>query len=418
MTLKKQKASGSKYRKSPDTVPDPIKTDVLIVGAGAAGLMCAGIAAARGRSVIVAEHTDRIAEKIRISGGGRCNFTNLESAPDKYLSSNPHFCVSALKRFSAQDFIKMVEGRGIPYHEKTLGQLFCDHSATDIIDMLVDLCTSSNANIRTKTTIHELSQNADGTFTARTTIGNITAQSVVIATGGLSVPKIGATPFGYEIAKQFGINIIPPRAGLVPLTFDQDTLSVTKDLSGISIDPVCVSSVSKKTFTESMLFTHRGISGPAILQISSYWNPGEDIFINMSPDTDMFTWLKDQKQHHPKSMITTILSHKLPKRLVQSMISEFDPVPDRLADFPDSLLHQIADRINKWTIRPSGSEGYRTAEVTLGGVDTQHISSKTFEAKDVKGLYFIGEVLDVTGHLGGYNFQWAWSSGWCAGQFV
>ncbi len=399
-------------------MPDIIKTDVLIVGAGAAGLMCAGIAATRGRSVIVAEHTDRIAEKIRISGGGRCNFTNIHTSPDKYLSNNPHFCVSALKRFSAQDFIKMVEERRIPYHEKTLGQLFCDHSATDIIDMLVDLCSSSHVDIRTKTTIHTLSKNTDGTFIARTTTGDITAESIVIATGGLSIPKIGATPFGYEIAKQFGIPIIPPRAGLVPLTFDQDVLAKTKDLSGISIDPVQAGSISGKTFTESMLFTHRGISGPAILQISSYWNPGENIFINMSPDTDIFMWLKDQKQQHPKSMMATILSYKLSKRLAQSIISEFDPVPDRLADFSDSLLHQIADRVNKWTIRPSGSEGYRTAEVTLGGVDTHHISSKTFETKDVKGLYFIGEVLDVTGHLGGYNFQWAWSSGWCAGQFV
>ncbi len=396
----------------------PITTDVLIIGAGAAGLMCAHTAGARGRSVMIIEHTDNIGEKVRISGGGRCNFTNIHTAPDKFISNNPHFCRSALTRFTPHDFIKMVDAHGIAYHEKTLGQLFCDHSATDIINMMINLCRAANVQIHTKTTVNALSKNADGTFIARTTIGNITAQSVVIATGGLSIPKIGATPFGYDIATQFGINIIPPRAGLVPLTFDPIILDHTKELSGISIDPADITSPSKKTFREAMLFTHRGISGPAVLQISSYWNPGEDITINLCPTIDLKSWIKDQRKTHPKSMISTALASILPKRLVDQIMAEGGPLPDRIADISDKIFDKIAARINHWTIKPSGSEGYRTAEVTLGGVDTTQISSKTFESMATPGLYFIGEVLDVTGHLGGYNFQWAWSSAWCAGQYV
>lgn len=396
----------------------PVTTDVLIIGAGAAGLMCAQTAGARGRSVTLIEHTENIGEKIRISGGGRCNFTNIHTAPDKYISNNPHFCKSALKQYTAQDFIKLVEAHDIAYHEKTLGQLFCNDTAHDIIRMLIDLCRQSNVQIYTKTTVNALSKNADGTFIARTTAGDITAQSIVIATGGLSIPKIGATAFGYDIAQQFGINIIPPRAGLVPLTFDPIILDQTKDLSGISIDPVDITSQSKKTFTEAMLFTHRGISGPAVLQISSYWNPGENISINLCPDIDLRVWLKDQRKIHPKSMLASILGTILPKRLVDKIATEFMPLPDRLADFSDKRFDKIAARINHWTLKPSGSEGYRTAEVTLGGIDTTQISSKTFECSTVPGLYFIGEVLDVTGHLGGYNFQWAWSSAWCAGQAV
>lgn len=395
-----------------------ITTDVLVIGAGAAGLMCAQVAGSRGRSVTLIEHSEHIGEKIRISGGGRCNFTNIHTSPDKYISANPHFCKSALKQYTPSDFIKMVETHDIAYHEKTLGQLFCNDTAQDIIRMLIDLCRKTNVQIHTRTTVDALSKNVDGTFMARTTIGDITATSVVIATGGLSIPKIGASAFGYEIAKQFGLNIISTRAGLVPLIFDPIILDQTKDLSGVSIDPIEITSEGRKIFHEAMLFTHRGISGPAVLQISSYWNIGEHITINLCPDLNIPNWIKDQRRAHPKLMLSTILSTILPKRLVDKVVVELAPLPDRLADFSDKIIDKVSTRLQKWIIKPSGSEGYRTAEVTLGGVDTTQISSKTFEATTIPGLYFIGEVLDVTGHLGGYNFQWAWSSGWCAGQAV
>lgn len=394
-----------------------MERDVLIIGAGAAGLMCAAAAAARGRRVVIAEHTDRIAEKIRISGGGRCNFTNLHCAPDKYSSQNPHFCTSALKRYTQQDFIRLVESHGIPYHEKTLGQLFCDRSAQDIIRMLVDECEKNGVEIRTSVTINNIAKGENGIYTACTPNGEISAASLVIASGGLSIPKIGATPFGYEIAKQFGIPIIPLRAGLVPLTFDPAMLAATKELSGLSVENVRIKSESGKMFEEAMLFTHRGVSGPAVLQISSHWRTGENITINMSPAYTVFPWLKEQRQKQPKSMMQTVLSEILPKRLAQSIADELSVI-SRIADLSDKVLQQVAERIEEWQIKPSGSEGYRTAEVTLGGVDTDSISSKTFECKTVPGLYFIGEVLDVSGHLGGYNFQWAWSSGWCAGQYA
>ena len=392
-------------------------TDVLIIGAGAAGLMCAASAGARGRRVAVVEHTDKIAEKIRISGGGRCNFTNRHCAPDKYSSQNPHFCTSALKRYTQHDFIRMVERHGIPYHEKTLGQLFCDRSAQDIIRMLVDECEKVGVEIHTSVTIDAIGKNDDGTYTASTSKGKITATSLVIACGGLSIPKIGATPFGYEIAKLFGLSIVPLQAGLVPLTFDPALLANTKELSGLSVETVRIKSKGGTMFEEALLFTHRGVSGPAVLQISSYWNAGEEININLSPACEVLPWLKEQRLKHPKSMMQTILSDILPKRLAQSIAEEL-AITLRMGDMPDKVLQKIAMRIEEWRVKPSGSEGYRTAEVTLGGVDTDAISSKTFECKTVSGLYFIGEVLDVTGHLGGYNFQWAWSSGWCAGQYV
>ncbi len=392
-------------------------TDVLIIGAGAAGLMCAAAAGARGRSVIVIEHTDKIAEKIRISGGGRCNFTNVHCAPDRYLSANPHFCTSALKRYTQQDFIAMVERYNIAYHEKTLGQLFCDHSAMDIIRMLLDECEKNDVEIHTETSIKSLKKNEDGSFTAQTSKGDLTAASVVVACGGLSIPKIGATPFGYEIAEQFGVPVLPTRAGLVPLTFNPTLLDHTKELSGLSVDPVAIKSESGKIFDEALLFTHRGISGPAVLQISSYWQSGEDITVNLAPAINALAWLKEQRTKQPKSMLQTVLADILPKRLA-ARITEDLSITLRMADLPDKILQQVAARIDSWCIKPSGSEGYRTAEVTLGGVDTDAISSKTFECKSVPGLYFIGEVLDVTGHLGGFNFQWAWSSGWCAGQYV
>ncbi len=392
-------------------------TDVLIIGAGAAGLMCAATAGKRSRKVMVIEHTDKIGEKIRISGGGRCNFTNIHCAPDRFLSGNPHFCTSALKRFTQHDFIHMVEEHGIPYHEKTLGQMFCDNSAQDIIRMLLDECEKGSIEIKTGTTIENIKKNSDGLFEVRTSNGNITTSSVVVACGGLSIPKIGATPFGYKIAEQFGLSIIPTRAGLVPLTFDPAILAHTKELSGVSVDPVTIKSESGKTFDEALLFTHRGISGPAVLQISSYWNTGENVSINLNPKSNTLAWLKEQRMKQPKTMMQTVLADILPKRLA-SQITDDLSITLRMADLPDKILQQLATRIEAWTVKPSGSEGYRTAEVTLGGVDTDQISSKTFEAKNVAGLYFIGEVLDVTGHLGGFNFQWAWSSGWCAGQYV
>lgn len=394
-----------------------METDVLIVGAGAAGLMCAAAAGARGRRVVIVEHTDKIAEKIRISGGGRCNFTNLFCAPDKYSSQNPHFCTSALKRYTQQDFIRLVESHNIPYHEKTLGQLFCDRSAQDIIRMLVDECEKNGVEIRTSISIDGIARNSDGTYTASTSNGEISAGSLVIASGGLSIPKIGATPFGYEIARQFDLPIIPLRAGLVPLTFDPAILAETKELSGLSVESVRIKSKNGKTFEEAMLFTHRGVSGPAVLQISSYWNAGEDIVINMSPALAILPWLKEQRMKQSKSMLQTVLADILPKRLAQGIADNL-AIAARMADLSDKVLQQIATRIEEWRIKPSGSEGYRTAEVTMGGVDTDAVSSKTFECKTVPGLYFIGEVLDVTGHLGGYNFQWAWSSGWCAGQYA
>ena len=389
--------------------------DVVIIGAGAAGLMCALTAGQRGRSVVVIEHTANIAEKIRISGGGRCNFTNLHCAPDRYLSENPHFCRSALSRYTQQDFIALVDRHNIAWHEKTLGQLFCDNSANDIIQMLLDECAEAGVVIKTQTTVEKISKG--DLYEISTSGGMITAQSLVIACGGLSIPKIGATPFGYEVAKQFGLKIVSTRAGLVPLTFDPSVLEQTKDLSGVAVDPVDMKAKSGKVFNEALLFTHRGISGPSVLQISSYWNPGEDVTINLAPHLSALDWLKEQRQAQPKTMVHNILGELLPKRLAQKIVDQVQ-VTGRMADQSDKALQTLAARIATWTIRPAGSEGYRTAEVTLGGVDTTELSSKTMEAKNLPGLYFIGEVVDVTGHLGGFNFQWAWSSGWCAGQVV
>ncbi len=390
---------------------------MIIIGAGAAGLMCAIEAGRRGRSVAVLDHSNKVAEKIRISGGGRCNFTNLYAAPDRYLSQNPHFCRSALKRYTQHDFIAMVERHGIPYHEKTLGQLFCDHSAKDIIAMLVNECESVDAEIHLSTSVQTISRTEDGSFILKTSQGEMHAASLVIATGGPAIPKMGATGFGYDVAKQFGLSVLPDRAGLVPLTFTPEMLAYTQDLSGIAVDPVRVTSQSGKTFDEALLFTHRGISGPSILQISSYWNMGEEITINFMPDLSVMQWLKQQRQQQPKSMMRTILTDILPKRLAQRIADDIG-YEQRIADLSDKVLQQFADDINAWRVTPAGSEGYRTAEVALGGVDTDELSSKTFESKKVPGLYFIGEVVDVTGHLGGFNFQWAWSSGWCAGQYV
>lgn len=390
---------------------------MIIIGGGAAGLMCAIEAGARRRSVLVLEHTSKIAEKIRISGGGRCNFTNLYCAPDFYLSQNPHFCVSALNRYTQHDFIKLLETHAIPYHEKERGQLFCNRSAQDIIRMLVDECARNQVELRTNVQVTDIKKSADHVFEVQTSNGTFSSTALVIACGGLSIPKIGASPFGYQVAKHFGLNIIPTRAGLVPLTFDVSLLNHTKELSGISVDPVHIKSKSGMLFKDAMLFTHRGLSGPAVLQISSYWHPGEEIELNLTPDDDVVSWLKERRQQQPKAMLHTTLSDLLSKRVAQAILDDLK-ISGRIADLPDKILHHVAARIEKWTIKPAGSEGYKTAEVTLGGVDTKDLSSKTFESKNVHGLYFIGEVVDVTGHLGGFNFQWAWSSGWSAGQYV
>lgn len=387
--------------------------DAIIVGAGAAGLICAAAAVQRSRSVLVLDHAKKIAEKIRISGGGRCNFTNLQCAHDRFISANPHFCKSALSRYTPQDFIALVDRYGIAWHEKTLGQLFCDGSAQQIIDMLLKEC--DGAAIRPETEMRRVEKQADR-FVLETTRGNFDCESLVIATGGPSIPKIGASGFGYDIARQFGLNVIAPRAGLVPLTFQPDLLAMTRDLSGVSVDPVVVS-CGKAAFREALLFTHRGLSGPAILQISSYWNPGDEIVVNLCPDIDVFEFLRASRRSSAKKKLHTVLGGILPQRLAD-MIAAPHGLDDAMADLSDNTLKTIAGAVNAWRVKPGGSEGFRTAEVTLGGVDTRELSSRTFEAGKVPGLYFIGEVIDVTGWLGGYNFQWAWSSGWCAGQDV
>lgn len=391
--------------------------DVLIIGAGAAGMMCAIEAGRRGRTVMVIDHAKRIGEKIRISGGGRCNFTNLHTSPANYLSDNPRFCISALKRYGPQDIIKLINDHKIAYHEKTLGQLFCDGSAQQIVDMLRTEAENSGVTIRADTQVDALEKT--NIFEVETSSGLICAHSLVIATGGKSIPKMGATGFGYDIARQFGHSLIEPRAGLVPLTFDADMMEQFKDLAGVALDVEVT--CNKTRFREALLFTHRGLSGPAILQISSYWMPGKnknsEITINLVPDVDMLEVLKTAKQDHPRSEAQTILSHHIPKRLAQKL-TQLAACTDPLAQTSDAKLRDLAGRINCWRLRPNGTEGYRTAEVTLGGLDTREISSKTFESTLHPGLYFIGETLDVTGHLGGFNFQWAWASGHAAGQFV
>lgn len=389
-------------------------SDVIVLGAGAAGLMCAGIAGQRGRSVMVLEQARSPGEKIRISGGGRCNFTNLHTTPANFLSQNPQFCKSALKGFTQQDFIALVEKYRIAYHEKTRGQLFCDGSSQQIIDMLLDENRRGDVQMRLGVGILGVTKNDSG-FVVATDQGEYRGQSLVIATGGPSIPKMGASAFGYKLAQQFGLKMIAPRAALVPLTFDVAALAQFKDLAGVAVDAVV--SVGKTKFDEALLFTHRGLSGPAILQISSYWRDGLDVVIDMAPTRDVLAALKEARRERPRQELATVLGDLLPKRLAQ-MIADKIAGPPRLADFSDKLLGTVAAAVKEWRVRPNGTEGYRTAEVTLGGVDTTELSSKTFEAISVPGLYFIGEVVDVTGHLGGFNFQWAWSSGVAAGRHV
>jgi len=394
--------------------------DVIIIGGGASGLMCALTAGQRGRKVLVLDRSAKIGAKILISGGGRCNFTNLFIEPGCYLSANPHFCKSALKRFTQWDFIAMVEKHGISYHEREHGQLFCDDSARDILDMLLAECKQAGVTIRTRCDISAIatSDNDGARFQLDTSKGSYQCESLVISTGGLSIPTMGYSGFGYEIAKQFGMQIVPLRAGLVPFMFSDQYKAVFERLSGLALEAAL--SLGRQSFTENILFTHRGLSGPAVLQLSNYWQPGDSIEINLLPNCDLEQWLLSAKQRHAKKQLSNQLVQRLPKSLVQELQQIFWPTWSNkpLGEIPDNVLCDVANNLQHWQLKPSGTEGYRTAEVTLGGVDTQQLSSKTMESTVQPGLYFIGEVVDVAGYLGGFNFQWAWSSGYAAGQFV
>ncbi|MDA6067771.1 NAD(P)/FAD-dependent oxidoreductase [Idiomarina abyssalis] len=387
--------------------------DVIIIGAGAAGLHCAAHAAQRGKSVLVLDHAKQAGKKILISGGGRCNFTNMYAGPENFLSSNPHFCKSALSRYTQWDFIGLVAEYGIAYHEKTLGQLFCDDSAKDIVRMLMSECDRHGAKVQLRTEV--VSVDYDSNYRIETSRGDYSCDKLVIACGGLSMPKLGATPLGYQIAEQFGHSIVPVRAGLVPFTLQDDEKARFAELSGVAV-PVSAEAHGGY-FREAMLFTHRGVSGPAILQVSSYWQPGEAVTINLLPDLDAFEWLKTQQQQQPKTQLNTVLQQHFPKRVVtaQAELHQW-PLHNKLADTSNAQFQAIADNLNRWQLKPNGTEGYRTAEVTLGGVNVDEVSSKTMESQKQPGLYFIGEVLDVTGWLGGFNFQWAWSSGYACGS--
>jgi predicted Rossmann fold flavoprotein len=391
----------------------PEVIDVLIIGAGAAGMFAAIEAGKRGRKTRIIDHASRPGEKIRISGGGRCNFTNVHTSPKQFLSENPHFCTSALKRFSAQDFIKQVEAHSISYHEKALGQLFCDGSAQQIINMLTTEMQQAGVTLQLDTQVFDIQKTESG-FQVRLSSGPVECQSLIIATGGKSIPKMGATSFGYRVAEQFNLPLTSIRPALVPLTFEPHLLDRLKILSGVAVPSIV--SHGKTKFPEALLFTHRGLSGPSILQISSFWREGDAIDINLAPNIDLFTHLRDIRLNSPKQEIHTALSQFFPKALAQFLCEQAN-ITGKLADLSDKKLKQITDSIIGWRVKPSGSEGYRTAEVTLGGVSTQALDQKSLETKSVSGLYFIGELVDVTGWLGGYNFQWAWSSGWACGQF-
>jgi len=379
---------------------------VIIIGAGAAGLFCAAEAGKRYPDVLVLEKQTKPGKKILMSGGGRCNFTNNDIQPDRYLSHNPHFCKSALSRYTQWDFIGLVKKYGIPFHEKTLGQLFCDHKSQSILDMLLAECSKSAVNIKLGVTIQAIEKQADG-FYLRTSAGGMTCRSLVIATGGLSIPTMGSSPFAFEVAKQFNIHVWPTRAGLVPFTLHTQDKEAFSELSGVSVE--CIASNDKASFREHMLFTHRGLSGPAMLQLSSYWLPGECIHLQLLPDMDLLAVLKSEKLISPKRQLATFFHQYLPKSLVSAWLSP-EEAQTIFADATYHLLEILARRFQAYLLKPNNTEGYRTAEVTIGGVDCDALSSKTMEAKSVPGLYFIGEAIDVTGWLGGYNFQWAWSS--------
>jgi predicted Rossmann fold flavoprotein len=389
------------------------KYDVIIIGAGAAGMMSAIEAGKRGRKVLLVDHSRKIGEKIRISGGGRCNFTNTNTHSSKFISKNPNFAISALSQYTQNDFIDLIKKHKIEFHEKKLGQLFCDGSAQQIIDMLLSECEMANVTLRRGVVVENVDKQGDQYFIDANS-ERYSCDSLVIATGGLSIPKIGASKFGYEIAKKFNLNIIETLPALVPLTFNEKILMMCRELSGLSLEAIV--SFNKTIFEEGMLFTHRGLSGPSILQISSYWKLGNNIKINLSPNLDVFKLLEDRKNSNPKQDINTTIIEILPKRLAH-MICKANNVSGNISELSNKVLKELGDAINAWVINPIGSEGYRTAEVTLCGIDTDEISSKTMMSVKNPGLFFIGEVVDVTGHLGGYNFQWAWSSGFVAGQY-
>jgi predicted Rossmann fold flavoprotein len=377
--------------------------DVVVAGAGAAGLMCAIRAGQRGRRVLLLDHAEKVGKKILISGGGRCNFTNTDSRPEAFLSANPHFCKSALARYTQHDFIALVEKHGIAWHEKTLGQLFCDGSARQIVAMLLEECAAVGVDVRVAHRITNIEKS--DRFSVRTDHGDFDAESVVLATGGLSIPKMGASGFAYETARRFGLEIVETQPGLVPFT------ARVPDIAGVALD--VVASLGRTSFREAMLFTHRGLSGPAILQISSYWRPGQELAIDLLPDSDAATFLKGRKRLRPKAELRNIVGDLMPDRLAQALAPE-----GVIGERRDRDLETLAAELKRWHVTPTGTEGYAKAEVTVGGIDTNELSSKTMEAKKVPGLYAIGEAVDVTGWLGGYNFQWAWSSGWVAGEAV
>lgn len=391
-------------------------TDVIIIGAGAAGLMCAIEAGKRGRRVLILDHANKPGKKILMSGGGRCNFTNYTIHPDKYLSHNPHFCKSALKRYTQWDFIELVKKYHIPFHEKKLGQLFCNDKAKDIVDMLLAECQLYGVSIHLNESIDNIQKTELDHFSVQTNKKIYNCESLVIASGGLSIPTMGASAFGYKIAEQFGLKVWPVRAGLVPFTLHTEDKHKFDVLSGVACDTeVQVNDIS---FRENILFTHRGLSGPAILQISNYWLPGEMLNINLLPDASLFNILKQTQKEKPNSILKDVINHLLPKRLVAILLDNHPLALQTLQSISHREFEKIAALFHTFQLKPNGTEGYRTAEVTIGGVDTQELSSKTFEANKQKGLFFIGEVVDVTGWLGGYNFQWAWSSGWAAGQYA
>ncbi|WNO11752.1 NAD(P)/FAD-dependent oxidoreductase [Teredinibacter sp. KSP-S5-2] len=390
-----------------------MKYDVVILGGGAAGLMCAATAGHRGRKVAVLDHANKVGKKILMSGGGRCNFTNYYIEPENFISQNPHFCKSALSRYTQYDFISLVDKYHLAYYEKTKGQLFCENKAQDILNILLAECDKAGVDIVTQCSIEKIKKNKN--FKCVTSIGDIKSESLVVATGGLSIPTMGATAFGFDIAKQFGLNIIPYQASLVPFTLTGNSLEIAKQLSGLSLDVTI--QCKHQSFKDALLFTHRGLSGPAVLQITNYWDLGEQVTIDFLPDIDLNEYFNSWREQQSKSELRNLLGEFVPKRFSQIWLEQIG-LNKPFHQLTQEEMSNIVTHFKSWQFKPSGTEGYRTAEVTRGGVDTNDISSKTFAANTVDGLYFIGEVLDVTGWLGGYNFQWAWSSGYCAGQYV
>ncbi|MDI9222252.1 NAD(P)/FAD-dependent oxidoreductase [Pantoea sp. EA-12] len=390
------------------------KFDVIIIGAGAAGMFCAAQAGQLGRRVLLLDNGKKAGRKILMSGGGRCNFTNMYTEPAAYLSHNPHFSKSALARYTQWDFIDLVNRHGIAYHEKTLGQLFCDDSAQQIVDLLLKECEAGQVTLRLRSEVLSVARDEQG-YTLQLNGSEVQAEKLVIASGGLSMPGLGATPFGYKVAEQFGLKVFPTRAALVPFTLHKPLLDQLNTLSGVAL-PTTITAQDGTLFKEAMLFTHRGLSGPAVLQISSFWQPGEFVTINLSPETSLEDFINVQREAHPNLSLKNSLAKILPKRLVE-VLQELKQIPDvTLKQLNSKQQGELVNTLHQWRVQPNGTEGYRTAEVTLGGVDTTQLSSKTMEARDVPGLYFIGEVVDVTGWLGGYNFQWAWSSAWACAQ--